>query len=214
MARPDRGPAPPVRGSALQTGCIVVAVLLGVGLLVATVAGIWVATHPMFPGMSPLPRPEARVVGDVELDPSREVAELAFRLTVSPAGLPRGIEGVDATAYLELDLETTSQPRGSTETQGNALIEVAISDLDRADSIRSMSPVLPGADVRFTLACSIGESCVRTFLIRIQRSDEAAPDARLEVSWRITAELRHARGVTLSEPQPVAIEMIQAGEDP
>jgi hypothetical protein len=217
MSPPDRGPAPPVRGSGLRTGCAVVGTFVAVVLVGGLAFGLWAIANVGGPGMSPLPRPESRIHGEIVLDPGNDAAELTFRLTVSEAGLPEGVHGIDPSAYLELDLDTVvadgGEPIGSGEDAPGAPIDVAVGDLDLAAAIRPMSPVAPGADVRFALLCEVGEACDRMFVVWIERGDAVAPDTRLDIAWRMTAELRHVRGVTLNDEIPLMIELADGGED-
>jgi hypothetical protein len=193
----------------LASGCLIIAAS-AILLLVAVAAfGYWrLTTQPLFPGMSPLPRPEARLLGRLTLDPGQEEGGFSVRMRIPAGALPAGVEGVDPTAYLELDPEVEADGEEQAGDSQGPSIEVSITDVETARAVLPMAPVETGADVRWTASCAVGTDCEITFEIGIRRGAGSPDQASLEVGWRLTVELRHARGVTLAEGPGLSLDLV------
>jgi hypothetical protein len=153
---------------------------------------------------APLPdleRPEGVLSGSLRVIPYADPTSVAIRVSVSPQAVTAAGAG-DGLVHLELDVARAGG--------GSIPMEVGIQQPGQVNAVRRLSPLEPGADVRWTLHCVTGEPCEHIVDLRFGPVREQA--TAVVVEWRLVVDVRPPRGTDVSEDATVSLSLVEASE--
>jgi hypothetical protein len=206
MSSPDRGvlmPDPPRRRSVGTTvgwtiAWIVVGVMV-VGLIGVILLGVILESA--FPEYPDLRRPAAVLEGSAEIRPDSDPTTVTVDLAVSWQAVEAAASG-DGRVHLELDVaEATKRP---------VEVEVGVAWPESAAAVRPLAAVTPGADVRWTLACTTLVPCEGVLDLTFGPTDQQEDTVNLD--WRLVAEVRPSRDAEVSEQASLVLALSEASE--